>query len=142
MGKSANVVTFTGNLGKTPEVTFTTGGMAVCKFPLAVSDRKKGKDGAWAEVTMWLRVTCFGKTAEACGQYLDKGRPALVSGKLEVDVWTDKDGKERTSVGVVASEVVFLGSGQGGERQKPPEGNPPPSGGIGDGAIDDDSLPF
>ncbi len=137
MGKSVNVATFSGNLGKAPEVTYTPSGSAVCKFSVAVNDRKKDKDGTYADVATWIRVTCFGKTAEACGQYLDKGRPVLVTGKLEVDVWKDKEGKERTSVGLIANDVVFLGGGKG---EGAPAATPAPAAGA-SGFIDDE-LPF
>jgi single-strand DNA-binding protein len=137
MAKSVNVITVSGNLGRDPEVSYTPAGMAVCKFSVAVNDRKKD-GGDWKDATTWLRVTVFGKTAENAGQYLAKGKGVIVTGKLEVDTYKDKAGQERTSVGIVASDVVFMGGGKdAGGAHAAPKTEAAPSA----GAVDDD-LPF
>lgn len=137
--RSHNHITITGNLGKAPEVRYAQDGKAICKFSVAVSDRKKNKAGQYEDVTTWLRVTCFGKTGENAGQYLDKGSQVLVAGRLEVEEYTDKDGNKRTSVGILADDVQFLGGKGGDKKAGEPKKAPEPAGG-GAGEVDD--LPF
>ena len=106
---SVNKVIAIGRVGKKPEVRFTGGGQAVANFSIACNEKYKGKDGSDKETTTWLRLSCWGKLAELCGQYLDAGRLVYIEGKL-VNREYEKDGVKRTSTEVVAREVVFLSS--------------------------------
>lgn len=108
-----NKVILVGRLGRDPEMTYTPGGMAVCKFPLATS--KKKKDGA--EVTSWHRCTAFGKTGEMIGQYLSKGRELYVEGELQYGQY-EKDGVTRYTTDIIVNQFSFIGSGKGGGGQE------------------------
>lgn len=126
---SINKVIILGNVGRTPELRYTNTGTAVCSFSVATT--MKNRDG---EQTEWHAVTTWDKTAEICGQYLEKGRQVYVEGRIQTRQWTDKEGAMRQKTEIVASQVVLLGSkGQGGQL---PDYAPPPSGG------DDGDVPF
>ncbi|MBI5651317.1 MAG: single-stranded DNA-binding protein [Chloroflexi bacterium] len=105
-----------GNLGNDPEMRYTPQGTPVTKLSVATSRKYTTADGQQKEETAWFRVNVFGKQAEACNQYLTKGRQVLVEGRLQADengsprVWTDKEGKPRASFEVFAESVRFLGS--------------------------------
>jgi single-strand DNA-binding protein len=137
-----NKVIIVGNLGRDPEVRYSQGGMAICNFSVAVSERKKDGEDGWKDVVEWFRVKCFGKQAENAGQYLAKGKQVYVEGRLEQSKYKDKEGNERLSVDVVANTIQFLGGkGEGkasaGGAHAPAPDAPPAS----DGFVDDD-LPF
>lgn len=100
-----------GNLGKDPEVKFSQGGTAVCSFSVACTERVKKKE-EWTDHTEWVRVVCFGKTAENAGKYLAKGRRVYAEGRLQTSEWDDKEGKHRTTVELVADRVQFIDSAQ------------------------------
>lgn len=127
-----------GNLGRDPEARFTQGGLAICKLSVAVTERVKDGD-AWKDETEWVRVTVFGKTAENAAQYLQKGRQVYVEGRLKSSKYTDKDGVEKVSVEVIASNVVFLAGG-GDDKGGGGKSKPAPSAPAGGGDADD--LPF
>lgn len=126
-----NKVIIVGNLGRDPEVKFTAAGLAVAKLSVAVTERVK-VDNGWTDATEWFRVTVFGKQAESAGQFLAKGRQVYVEGRLKTDKYKDKDGVEKTSVEVIANQVVFIGGGKA-EGAAPAKAAP---------AVDDDNLPF
>lgn len=109
-----NKVILLGRLGQDPEMTYTPSGMAVCKFSLATS--KKKKDGM--EVTAWHRCTAFGKTGEILGQYMSKGRELYVEGELQYGQY-EKDGITRYTTDIIIREFNFIssGGGQGGGYQ-------------------------
>jgi single-strand DNA-binding protein len=112
---SVNKVILIGNLGKKPELRYTPGGQAVANFTLATNERFGGKDGQPAqERTEWHRIVTWGRTAENCGQYLDKGRSVYVEGRLQTREWTDKEGQKRYTTEIVAQTVQFLGGKGGG----------------------------
>lgn len=105
-----------GNLGGDPEMQYTPAGDAVTNFSLASNRRWTGADGKPVEEVTWFRVSVWGKAAEACNQYLAKGRQVLVEGQLSPDkgtgnprVWTDNAGEARASYDVRAFTVQFLG---------------------------------
>lgn len=143
-----NNVTIVGNVGADPEVRFTQGGLAVCEFSVAVSERvKKGDD--WQDHTEWFRVVTFGKNAENAGKLLGKGRQVYVEGSLRQEKYKDKDGAERLSVKVLASRWVILGSradNPGGDQVSRPAnaGKRPAARGapLRDAGFVDDNLPF
>lgn len=150
MMAGVNKVTLIGNLGRDPEVRYAQSGTAIAKLNLAVTERRKSGD-SWEDHTEWVRVTCFGKTAENAGQYLAKGRQIYVEGRMQTSKYTDREGQEKWTTEVVASNIVFLGggsqqavgSGGGSRNQQGGGGRQPQSGGGGDddGFYDDD-LPF
>ena len=113
--------TVVGNLGADPKIKFMEDGKQVCRLRVAVTDKAK-KDGTWQDVTQWFAVSVWGKQAEHCGQYLQKGRQVLVQGRLTAREYQDKDGATKTALEVAADKVVFLGAKDGADR--PPQAAP------------------
>ena len=103
-----NRVVLTGNLTRDPELTATGGGLSICKLGIAVNTRRKNSDGGWEEKPNYFRVTVFGRQAESCHQYLKKGRPVAIDGRLEWSQW-ERDGQKRESIDIIADSVQFLG---------------------------------
>jgi single-strand DNA-binding protein len=104
-----NRVVLTGNLTRDPDLRSTGGGLAVCKLGIAVNTRRKnGQTGEWEEKANFFRVTVFGRQAESCGQYLKKGRPVAIDGRLEWSQY-EVEGQKRESVDIIADSVQFLG---------------------------------
>ena len=146
---SYNKVILMGNLTKDPEVRYTPSGTAVGDVRLAVNRKFKGNDGQEKDETCFVGVTVWGRQAETCGEYLKKGSPVLVEGRLKLDEW-EKDGQKHSRLGVVGERVQFLSGPKTSEfRDSPPpparnnnasaapqEG--PPAGDM----VDDDNLPF
>jgi single-strand DNA-binding protein len=111
---SVNKVILVGNLGRDPETRYSPDGAAITNVTIATSDRWKDKaSGEMREATEWHRVVFFGRLAEIAGEYLKKGRPVYVEGKLRTRKWTDKDGHERYTTEVVADNMQMLGSREG-----------------------------
>ena len=113
MARSFNQVTLMGNLTRDPELRTTPNGQSVCSFSLALNRSYKGQDGEWKEMTDFVDIVAWGPLGERVAQYLTKGRPALVSGRLQSRSW-EQDGQKRSKVEVVAQDVTFLGSPGGG----------------------------
>lgn len=108
MSLNFNKVIIAGNLTRDPQVRFISNERAVADFGLAVNRRFKGSDGQLKEETTFVDVEAWGKTAELVGQYLVKGRGALVEGRLKLDSWEDKEsGQKRSRLKVVADSVQF-----------------------------------
>ncbi len=111
---SVNKVILVGNLGRDPEVRYTPNGSAVCNVTIATSRARKNKDsGEKTEDTEWHRVVFFDKLAEIAGEYLKKGRSVYIEGRLQTRKWTDKDGAEKYTTEIVATEMQMLGSREG-----------------------------
>ena len=109
MPASFNQVTLVGNLTRDIELRRTTGGTAVTDIALAINDRVK-RDGDWVEQTTYVDITLWGRTAEVADEYLGKGSSALISGRLQMDKWEDREtGKERQKLKVVADRLQLLG---------------------------------
>ncbi len=107
---SLNKVFLMGNLTRDPETRFTTGGAALCKFGLAINRRFMTNSGDEREETCFVDIEVWGKQAESCGNYLRKGVPALVEGRLRFDQWEDRDsGSKRSRLMVTAERVQFIG---------------------------------
>ena len=102
-----------GNLTRDPELRTTPNGQNVCNFGLALNRSYKGADGEWKEVTDFVDIVAWGPLGERVAQYLTKGRPALVSGRMQSRSW-EQDGQKRTKIEVVANDVTFLGGPGGG----------------------------
>jgi single-strand DNA-binding protein len=143
---SFNKLILVGNLGRDPELRYTPQGTPVCSFTLATNERRKDRAGENQDVTTWFRVTLWGRQAETASQYLSKGRPVYVEGRLRVEEWTDKDGKQRHTLEVHATDMQFIGGrgdeggGQSSRPDAPSGGKNEPSGGGED--ISDDDIPF
>jgi single-strand DNA-binding protein len=119
---SVNKVILVGNCGRDPEVRYTANGNAMCSISIATSSRRKDKaSGESIEDTQWHRVTFYDRLAEIAGEYLKKGRPVYVEGRLKYGKYTDKDGIERNTVDIIASEMQLLGGREGGAAM-PDEG--------------------
>jgi single-strand DNA-binding protein len=151
-----NVVVITGNLTRDPELRSTPGGTSVCKLRVAVNSRRKdGQTGEWVDKPNYFDVTVWGAQGENCANYLSKGRPVAIEGRLDWREWDDKEGNKRQGVEIIANSVQFLGSrdGGGGNNGFTPssdtpadtsdfEGAPAAAGaGTGGGGADDD-IPF
>ena len=120
---SVNKVILVGNCGRDPEVRYAPSGAAICNISIATSSRRKDKtSGDMVEDTQWHRVTFYDRLAEIAGEYLKKGRPVYVEGRLKYGKYTDKDGIERNTVDIVATEMQLLGGREGGTA--PEEGAP------------------
>ncbi|MEJ0073228.1 MAG: single-stranded DNA-binding protein [Candidatus Saccharibacteria bacterium] len=113
MARSFNQVILMGNLTRDPELRQTPNGQNVCSFSLALNRSYKGADGNWQEATDYIDVVAWGPLGERVAQYLSKGRPCLVNGRLQSRSW-ESDGQKRSKVEVNAQDVTFLG-GPGGE---------------------------
>jgi single-strand DNA-binding protein len=113
MARSFNQVTLMGNLTRDPELRNTPNGQSVCNFGLALNRSYKSADGEWVEATDFVDIVAWGPLGERVAQYLTKGRPALVSGRLQSRSW-EQDGQKRNKLEVVAQDVTFLGGAPGG----------------------------
>jgi single-strand DNA-binding protein len=110
-----NVVAITGNLTKDPELRSTPSGTSVCKLRVAVNSRRKdGASGEWVDKPNYFDVTVWGAQGENCANYLSKGRPVAVEGRLEWREWESQEGGKRQAVEIIANSVQFLGSRDGG----------------------------
>jgi single-strand DNA-binding protein len=134
---SVNRVILIGNLGRDPELRYTQSGSAVANFTLATNERWRDKDGNNQERTEWHRIVVWGRTAENCAQYLQKGRSVYVEGRLQTREWEDKDGNKRNTTEINALNVQFLGGrgGPGGGGDDPGPSDP-------GGAPPGDDIPF
>jgi single-strand DNA-binding protein len=153
-----NVVVITGNLTRDPELRSTGGGTSVCDLRVAVNSRRKdGQTGEWVDKPNYFDVTVWGAQGENCAQYLSKGRPVAVEGRLDWSEWEAKDGSgKRQAVRIIANSVQFLGSrdgGGGGGNGFSPQSDTPadtsdyqgaPAGAAagGGGGGGDDDIPF
>jgi single-strand DNA-binding protein len=158
---SFNKIILVGNLGRDPELRYTPQGTPVCSFSMATNERRKDKAGDFNDVTTWFRVTLWGRQAETAQQYLTKGRPVYIEGRLRVEEYTDKEGKQRFSLEVNATDMQFIGgqnvegipvgrgggaaAGGGGGYEGGPRGGGGGGGSRGGGSepdIEDDDIPF
>src|SRR6202789_4196273 len=132
---SFNKVVLVGNLTRDPELRYTPKGTAIAKIGLAVNRVWTNEAGEKKEEVTFVDVDIFGRTAENVGQYMRKGRPILIEGRLKLDQWDDKQtGQKKSRMGVVAETVQFLGApgeggaGGGGGAPRPPRPPSAPSG--------------
>lgn len=149
---SFNKITLVGNLGKDPELRYTPQGTPVCSFSMATNERRKDQSGESQDITTWFKVTLWGRQAETASQYLTKGQPVYIEGRLRTSEWTDRDGKPRTTLEVHATDMQFLSSGNAqsvgagaatrpsGAQSSAPNRNE--DFGDEDGPISDDEIPF
>jgi single-strand DNA-binding protein len=160
-----NKVILAGNLTRDPELRYTPSGTAIAKFGLALNRKWKDQSGEMKEEVTFVDVDAFGKQAELIGQYLKKGNPLLVEGRLRTDSWEDKQTQQKRSrLGVVLEGMTFIGGGNreggGGDfgggggggssysggapsaRPRPQQSAPPPSNTGGDMPPEEDDVPF
>src|SRR5918912_3094143 len=141
-----NRVVLVGNLTKDPELRHTPSGTAVCKLRIAVNTRQKDAQGNWGDKPNYFDVTVWGNQGESCAQFLSKGRPVGVDGRLDWREWEAQDGTKRQAVEIIADTVQFLGGrgdGEGGgERQFFPAAATADTGADFGGAGADDDIPF
>jgi single-strand DNA-binding protein len=156
-----NICAITGNLTRDPELRSTPSGTSVCKLRVAVNSRRKdGSTGEWVDKPNYFDVTVWGAQGENCANYLSKGRPVAVEGRLDWREWEAQDGTKRQAVEIVANSVQFLGSrsdnsgggggeGNGGNSFQPTSDVPADTSdfenaGVGSrsGGGSDDDIPF
>lgn len=148
---SLNKVIIIGNLTRDPEVRYAANGNAVCNFTAATNERWKDKSGEQQERTEFHRIVVWGRQAETCGEYLNKGRSVYVEGRLQTREWEDKEGQKRWTTEINADRVLFLGGGGEGSGRGEGGGykssNPSSGGGYGGGGrnvpdLDSSDIPF
>jgi single-strand DNA-binding protein len=154
---SFNKIILVGNLGRDPELRYTPQGTPVCTFSMATNDRRKDKNGEMQDQTTWFRVTLWNRQAETASQYLHKGKPVYIEGRLRVEEYTDRDGKQRYALEVTATDMQFIGSRQDegagggggggnydrGNYDRGPSSSGPASSGPGEPAdLSDEDIPF
>ncbi len=140
---SFNKIILVGNLGRDPELRYTPQGTPVCSFTMATNERRKDKTGENQDITTWFRVTLWGRQAEAASQYLTKGRPVYVEGRLRVEEWTDRDNRPRHTLEVHATDMQFIGGRTDESTAQPSRGDASPGvGEHGEPDISDDDIPF
>ncbi len=140
---SVNKVILIGNLGKDPEVRYTSNGKAVARFSLATSEVWNDADGNRQERTEWHNIIVWGKQGETCGQYLAKGRQAYIEGSIRSRSYDDKSGQKRYITEIIAQRVRFLGGGGGTRIAPEAEADMPgEAGGAQSGPPADDDIPF
>ena len=139
---SLNKVYLVGNLTKDVEIRFVPSGQAVANLRMATNRKYKASNGEWKEEVTFVGIEVWGKSAEACGEYLKKGSPLLVEGRLKLKEWTAQDGQKRSMIEVVSERIQFLSkkdelpAGSGQDQMDPPAttDTPPPA--------NDDDIPF
>ncbi len=135
-----NKVILIGNLGANPEVKYLSSGTTVANFRMATTENWVNRSGEKSTLTEWHRVVAFGRLAEICGEYLNKGKQVYVEGRLRTRTWEDKDGNKRSTTEIVAARMQMLGT-PGGAADVADAGkdldidHEPPSGA-------DDDVPF
>jgi single-strand DNA-binding protein len=142
--KGINKAIVLGNLGKDPEIRYAANGNAIASFSIATSESWKDKNsGEKVEKTEWHRISAFGKLAEIIGEYLKKGSQVYIEGKIQTRKWQGKDGSDRYTTEIVASEMQMLGGKQdGGQQSSAPSGTAPPATVQPANADFDDEIPF
>jgi single-strand DNA-binding protein len=146
---SYNRVILVGNLTRDVELKYTKGGTAVTEVGLAVNDRRKNQSGEWVEETTFIDVTLWARTAEVASEYLSKGSPILIEGRLRLDSW-ETDGQKRSKLCVTGERMQMLGGrGGGGSSRGNSGGNQdqhsqpaPAAESAGQSAPPDDEIPF
>src|SRR5260370_5310718 len=147
---SFNKIILVGNLGRDPELRYTPQGTPVCSFSLATNERRKDRNtGENNDVTTWFRVTLWGRQAETASQYLTRGRPVYIEGRLRVEEWTDRDGKPRHTLEVHATDMQFIGGGRGEDAggggapaRRAPAAATPRASGPEPNELNTDAIPF
>ena len=144
---SLNRVILVGNVTRDVEVRYTANQTAVTDLGVAVHDRRKTSSGEWVEDTTFVDVTLWGRTAEIASQYLSKGSPVLIEGRLKLDTW-ESDGQKRYKLHVVGERMQMLGSRNASRSAAPTDDSSPQysqassNQGAGPDGPPDDEIPF
>ena len=154
---SLNKVMLIGNAGRDAELRYTANGVAQASFSLAVNNRRRGQTGEWEDNTEWFNIILFREQAERLSQYITKGKPLYVEGRLQTRTWDDDAGTKHYRTEVIANTIQLLGgrdgegSGSGASRpddvwgERPPRAPRPATGAPARPPVDDidvDDLPF
>ncbi|MBA3334556.1 MAG: single-stranded DNA-binding protein [Pyrinomonadaceae bacterium] len=115
---SFNKIIVVGNLGRDPELRYTPQGNAVCDFSVATNEKRRDKAGEMQSVVTWFKITLWGKQAENASKYLTKGSAVYIEGRLRIEEWTDRDGNNRHSLEVNATDMQFLSSNRNDESNQ------------------------
>jgi single-strand DNA-binding protein len=144
MAANINRVVLVGNLTRDPELRHTPSGTPVCSLRIAVNTRRKDESGQWTDKPNYFDITVWGQQGENCAQYLAKGRPVAVDGRLEWREWEAQDGSKRQAVEIVADSVQFLGGRMEGEAPAYVQTGAAAGGGGEDfpSSPTDDDIPF
>jgi single-strand DNA-binding protein len=139
-----NRVFLMGNLTRDPEVRYTPSGTAVGDLGLAINETYKNKDGEAVETTVFIDVEVWARQAETCMEYLHKGSPVFVEGRLKLDQWTNQQNEKRSKLRVRADRVQFLGAARRGavEAADTPKSSPPQPADMETPVADEDNIPF
>jgi len=105
-----NKVILIGNLGADPEVKYLSSGTTVANFRIATTENRLNRSGEKTAITEWHRIVAFGKLAEICGEYLNKGKQVYIEGRLRTRSWEDKDGNRKWTTEIVANQMQMLGA--------------------------------
>jgi len=105
-----NKVILIGNLGADPEVKYLSSGTAVANFRMATTENRVNRSGEKTPITEWHRIVAFGRLAEICGEYLNKGKQVYIEGRLRTRTWEDKDGNKRSTTEIVTNRMQMLGA--------------------------------
>ena len=108
---SFNKIIIVGNLGRDPELRYTPQGKAVCNFSMATNEKRRDKSGELQDITTWFRITLWERQAENASKYLNKGSSVYIEGRLKLDEWVDRDGNQRQTLDVTATDMQFISRG-------------------------------
>ena len=137
MSRGLNKVMIIGNLGRDPEMRYTPSGRPVTTFSVAVSRSWKSSNGEHRSETEWFKIVAWGKLAEICKEYLNKGQQVYIEGRLQTREWEDKEGQQGTTVEVVANEMTMLGDRRDKSQNDENSAEDAPS-----DIVDEDEFPF
>jgi single-strand DNA-binding protein len=137
--RGVNKAILIGNLGKDPELRYLPSGQAVTKFSLATNLKRKDKNGQVQDITDWHNIVTFGRTAEICNQYLKKGSPIFLEGRIQTRSYDDRDGNKKWITEIIAQSVQMLGRKGGTEEEAPDEVEEPMVEGS---KTEDEDIPF
>jgi single-strand DNA-binding protein len=137
--RGVNKAILIGNLGKDPEMRYLPSGQAVAKFSLATNAKRKDKNGQAQDITDWHNIVTFGRTAEVCNQYLKKGSPIYVEGRIQTRSYDDRDGNKKWITEIIAQTIQMLGRKGEPEEEVPEEMEEPLVEGNKSG---DEDIPF
>jgi single-strand DNA-binding protein len=139
--QNINSVVLTGNLTRDPELRSTPSGTSVAKLRVAVNSRRKNGAGEWVDKANYFDVVVWGARGESCAEYLAKGRPVAVEGRLEHREWEAEGGGRRQAVEIVATQVQFLGQANGSAGASASASPEPEAPGAAGGDEDDEDIP-
>jgi single-strand DNA-binding protein len=135
-----NKVILIGNLGADPEVKYLSSGTTVANFRIATTENRVSRSGEKTASTEWHRIVAFGRLAEICGEYLNKGKQVYIEGRLRTRSWEDKDGNKRSTTEIIAARMQMLGAAGGPAEAPSPDKYPDIDQEVSPGS--DDDVPF